>query len=929
MEQPLDGGAASSKHAPTASAHAYYQGGPRNSSMKPQPVAMHGYYQPEENGVGGATGKYQSPRNHHGNPNNGHVKPMKAPNAYYGNMQHMQPPPYNPAMMHMNGRYYNPHIINPPLPPLPPTNPAPIVAPSNPPINPAYEKSSPDEQHEVNQESHVYHPYPQHPAPQYHHHHQHQHPGTYNNMDGVKCHRCGEKGHIAPACPTKPQRHHGGGYTKHQPRVCKYWLNGHCQKGEDCLFVHGMLPDPHMMYAPPMHMMPMQQQQYKGPPQPYPMDPAAYYGPPVPQPPVYIGGYDTSGSSPAATLSPATSNKTAVSPHGDLSYEYQNGTDMYNAPQQPLQQGYPVPYYPQPVQYDGYGYGGGYGNAPSNPPPRQYQQQNYVHPKMYQGNYYNSPQQHHAVYGHHQQAPRNGAYHGGAPHYSRTSTPEPHHHHPAEETMEPHEQEVKQQPVQTKPTFAAAAAAAIPAAEKVEDAVHASEPTSSKTVSASASTASLQLDALTLADPTPAVPKASPTDAAKPKKKKKNKQQLQAAAIDNAAAAPVSEKGLRNDTGENNCFLNVVVQALFHLQTFQEAFATATSHTCAGDGRCVYCALTSVFARLAAGGGDMAPASSESLRKVLSAISTSPLPEERYKTGSMDDAAEAHETIVRSLHESFAVSSATQAPCTCVVHDVFGLWVGEEAVCKQCGTAMETEPYDAMVLHVATEAMKVELSKTKGAIPFDALLASVWAVAGSAKKCTSCRHDKVYESRLQLKQVPRMFTLGLTWKTNPANMATLKVIVAAIEPTMHLARVFPNLVADGLVVDDGTARLLGMYCFFGHHYMAFIYKEATHEWLSFNDTVVKRVGSLWSDVQKACVENHYQPYVLFYDVVQPAKKESVLQFTIGDFVMSVASEVDQENWRATDETGMPPPPTNNQIAAGGAATEPPIRSAHK
>ncbi|RLO06975.1 hypothetical protein DYB28_011692 [Aphanomyces astaci] len=320
----------------------------------------------------------------------------------------------------------------------------------------------------------------------------------------------------------------------------------------------------------------------------------------------------------------------------------------------------------------------------------------------------------------------------------------------------------------------------------------------------------------------------SPTEAttkAADRKKKKKATSKPPPPPPTHAEMPVTAKGLRNDTGDNNCFLNVVVQALFHLEVF--------------------------FAFI--GGGRVA------------------------------------------------------TPCPCLAHEVFGLWVGEEAECGQCGMSMETLPYDAMVLHVATESIKEVTSKkhktTSQQRAFDDVLATVWAAAGSSKKCARCRHDKVYESRLQLKQVPRMFTVGLTWKNNSANVATLKAIVAAMEPSIRLGRVFPNMVAEGRLAgpDQGSATLLAMYCFFGHHYMAFIYKVATREWLSFNDTVVRRVGTQWSDVQAACIENHYQPYVLFYDVAPPPTKlgnqETVLQFTIGDFVMSVASEVDRENWK--------------------------------
>lgn len=53
-----------------------------------------------------------------------------------------------------------------------------------------------------------------------------------------------------------------------------------------------------------------------------------------------------------------------------------------------------------------------------------------------------------------------------------------------------------------------------------------------------------------------------------------------------------NEKGLQNFIGENNCFLNVVIQALWHLDSFRLAFKSPrikSNHRHTEN--CVYCAL--------------------------------------------------------------------------------------------------------------------------------------------------------------------------------------------------------------------------------------------------------------------------------------------------------------------------------------------------
>jgi hypothetical protein len=50
------------------------------------------------------------------------------------------------------------------------------------------------------------------------------------------------------------------------------------------------------------------------------------------------------------------------------------------------------------------------------------------------------------------------------------------------------------------------------------------------------------------------------------------------------------EKGLENQIGDNNCFLNVVIQALWHLDSFRIKFTTMKRDHKHHD-PCAFCAL--------------------------------------------------------------------------------------------------------------------------------------------------------------------------------------------------------------------------------------------------------------------------------------------------------------------------------------------------
>ena len=51
-------------------------------------------------------------------------------------------------------------------------------------------------------------------------------------------------------------------------------------------------------------------------------------------------------------------------------------------------------------------------------------------------------------------------------------------------------------------------------------------------------------------------------------------------------------RGLQNKIGENNCFLNVVIQSLWHLEEFRKNFKRSTHyHINSSNEACIFCAL--------------------------------------------------------------------------------------------------------------------------------------------------------------------------------------------------------------------------------------------------------------------------------------------------------------------------------------------------
>ena len=179
----------------------------------------------------------------------------------------------------------------------------------------------------------------------------------------------------------------------------------------------------------------------------------------------------------------------------------------------------------------------------------------------------------------------------------------------------------------------------------------------------------------------------------------------------------LAHRGLENDLGDNHCFLNVVIQALWNLQSFRKLLLNAPWHQHDGEDQeiarstCCYCALKSLFNDFASSEADTIPP--DSLRQALSSVYDA---KGRFKTGDMEDATETIEAILGILHacnvqpmqqvsttcncsssnhllgpSAEFVEEASNFGChpVCLAHQVFGLEVVDVARCSFCGATGE------------------------------------------------------------------------------------------------------------------------------------------------------------------------------------------------------------------------------------------------
>ncbi|TYH42024.1 hypothetical protein ES332_D11G034800v1 [Gossypium tomentosum] len=303
--------------------------------------------------------------------------------------------------------------------------------------------------------------------------------------------------------------------------------------------------------------------------------------------------------------------------------------------------------------------------------------------------------------------------------------------------------------------------------------------------------------------------------------------------------------GLLNEVGEYNCFLNVIIQSLWHLRRFRDEFLrrSASDHVHVGD-PCVICALYEIFTALSIASSDAwrEPVAPTSLRIALSNL----YPDSNFfQEGQMNDASEVLAVIFDCLHRSFTSASSvsdadsTDSNCTgswdcansaCTVHSLFGMDIFERMNCYSCGVESRHLKYTTFFHNInasALRTMKVMSEESS----FDELLNLVERnhqlacdpEAGGCGKLNYVHHI--------LSNPPHVFTTVLGWQNTCESADDIAATLAALTNEIDISVLYRGI--------DPKNK---------HNLVSVV------------------IGS-WADVLTMCERGRLQPQVLFFEAV--------------------------------------------------------------
>ncbi|CDW73817.1 ubiquitin carboxyl-terminal hydrolase-related protein [Stylonychia lemnae] len=387
-----------------------------------------------------------------------------------------------------------------------------------------------------------------------------------------------------------------------------------------------------------------------------------------------------------------------------------------------------------------------------------------------------------------------------------------------------------------------------------------------------------------------------------------SKQKLQRAKIDSSGARIF---GLKNEDGQYNCYMNVVVQVLWHLDSVRKALIDFSkvelNHLKDFREYKFLQELQALFRQLQ----EDQSTDSFSINCMRRELFKLFYEEQLFEVNQKGDSSEALLCLLRIIHlayvdpnqrrvcKSFDDELDLQCISSCIIHQNFCIRSQEHLNCK-CGNKKAFDKYNNNFVQVINMFEYLEKINQN---PYDQMkiqdLIKIENINYNCDKKTCVFKESTYFQTIEA-PYPKTLVLNFNWQADEAKSVDLLQVFLTLDDRVKLNHLY-KIPSNDLSIDQKAYSLKAFTCFLGAHYLVFIRQQientkiSSGSWKLFNDLLIKDFDE-WYDVINFCLESKCIPTLIIYE------QQGYMMNTPGyDDLIIKRSQIEELQFKAMDQ----------------------------
>ncbi|KAG2377880.1 hypothetical protein C9374_008965 [Naegleria lovaniensis] len=309
---------------------------------------------------------------------------------------------------------------------------------------------------------------------------------------------------------------------------------------------------------------------------------------------------------------------------------------------------------------------------------------------------------------------------------------------------------------------------------------------------------------------------------------------------------PKPVKGLSNNIGEYNCFLNVVIQSLWNARPFRDLFLSIDkdSHFHKDPQSCVFCALKTLFTSYETDARSVIEPND-----VRTSLSFAHNKDSKFQLRRMDDASEAFQAILEDVNNSLKYD---QIP-------IFDFNVTDFYVCRNCNSYSEPHNYTTNNWCISSSEFVTNKRRDPN-MSFEQAIRS--SVESFHKTCENCKGTSDSQKHI-FQTFPAVCTISFSWEADVISEDSILEFMSYFKiKNINLHDIF-RLYCNGNDIEV-IGNVSSIICYYGRHYICIVYDKKTNKWFGIDDSRVREIPEV--ELAHFIISSKFQPCVVLIEV---------------------------------------------------------------